>query len=126
MEILNYSERMMEIMKNYLSERRQFTHIDGYDSDILTVGNKSVTQGSTMSCGLYLLYILDIPQICHNISHSPAEYRMCAEPNILMFIDDNYVKIVNNGKDGTVSNQNNRQNPGLYECQSIGNELREN
>ena len=59
----------------------------------MDVGQKSVTQGSTLSCLLYLLYILDIPTYLHEIDHNPLDYRKCNQPNISTFVDDNYMVI---------------------------------
>ena len=44
-----------------------------------------------LSCLLYLIFILDIPDLFYEVVHPPLEYRSCKEPNISTFVDDNYV-----------------------------------
>ena len=90
---LNYSNKTILTVSSYLSERRQYVQIEHVDSEIHPVRDKSVTQGSTLSCFFFLVYILDIPQICHNKLHNPSQYRNCKHPGIDTFVDDNYVKI---------------------------------
>ena len=45
---------------------------------------------------MYLIYILDTPQMGHEVKHSPLQYRKCAKPNLSTFVDDNYVKVRKN------------------------------
>ena len=68
-------------------------HIENNESHTLLVGNQFVTQGSMLSCLLYLIFILDIPDICHTEKHNIGDYRKCSQPNISTFIDNNYVKV---------------------------------
>ena len=91
--ILNYSEKTIQTFQNYLNNRRQYMQIQNVDSDILTVGEKSITQGSILSCIMYLIFVLDIPDICHQVKHAPLQYRNCTEPNLASFVDDNFLKI---------------------------------
>ena len=91
LKILNYSEQSINTISSYLSERRQYVQIQNIESDILSVGPKSVTQGSTLSCLMYLIFIIDIPELFHEIKHKPIEYRACRKPNISTFVDDNFV-----------------------------------
>ena len=93
LKILNYDDKSLQLVSNYLIEIKQFVQIEGTDSETLTVGAKSVTQCITLSCLLYLTYILDIPQICHDIVHEPKQYRQCNQPKINTFVDDNYVLV---------------------------------
>ena len=93
MSILNFNQKTLKTISSYLQDRRQFVQIQHIESDILSVGSKSVTQGSTLSCLFYLIFIMDIPQIGHELIHSPLGYRNCTQPNISTYVDDNYVKI---------------------------------
>ena len=59
LEIIGYRPQEVTIMKSFLSDRRQFVQLKGKRSEILEVGLRSVMQGSTLSCVLFLMYILD-------------------------------------------------------------------
>ena len=48
---------------------------------------------ATVSCLFYLIYILDISQIGHDVIHTPIGYRSCSKPNTATYVDDNYVTI---------------------------------
>ena len=52
------------------------------------VGDKSVVQGSVLSCYLYLINILDIPVLFHNINHPVEQTDNCDKPTAQMFVDD--------------------------------------
>ena len=93
MRILNFSQKSLTLMENYLKNRQQYVEIEGFHSETLPVGDKSVTQGSTLSCLLYLIFIMDIPMICHDKIHQPLDYRNCSQPSIETFVDDNFVSI---------------------------------
>ena len=91
MQALNYLKKTLNTLTNYLAERKQYIQIQNIESDVLSVGPKSVTQGSTLSCCLFLIYILDAPRMGHGATHSPLEYRNCPKTNLSTFVDDNYV-----------------------------------
>ena len=73
MEALNFSPKILEVIGSYLRDCKQYVQIVHCESEIHLVGTRSVTQGSTLSCLFYLIFILDIPQICHEVQHSPLE-----------------------------------------------------
>ena len=98
MKILGYNQKTLDTLESYLKERKQYTQIEHIDSSTLLVGNKSVTQGSTLSCIFYLIFILDIPQSTHQIVHDPISYRNCKMPDIATFVDDNYLIIKKTNK----------------------------
>ena len=104
MRLLKFGEKTIKTIQSYLDERRQYVQIENVQSDVLLVGPKSVTQGSTLSCLFYLIFILDIPSICHDSQHSPAEAILCKQPNIDTFIDDNFVRITK-PKDDSIENE---------------------
>ena len=79
----------MEIFTSYLAERKQYVVVESFPSSQLAVGSRSVTQGSTLSSILYIIYILDITSIYKNIPHNPKEYSKCSETNAKSFVDDN-------------------------------------
>ena len=74
MKILGFSMKTLAIFKNYLNGQRQYVVIDSFPSQPLLVGPTSVTQGSILSCVLYLIFIMDITDIFHSEPHSPEEY----------------------------------------------------
>ena len=92
LEVIGFKPQAVKIMKSFLGERKQFVQVDGFRSESLLLGPQSVIQGSTLSCALYLIYILDLPEIFHETKHSPAEYRECKQTNAKTFIDDVYLK----------------------------------
>ena len=96
MKVLNFSP--IATVTSCLTDRCQYVQIEHVESEIHLVGSQSVTQGSTLSCLLFLIYILNIPQIFHDRQHGPLEYRRCTAPGIEMFVNDNYVKIVRTDK----------------------------
>ena len=54
MQYLGFNRKAIAIFKSYLSDRRQFVLIDSFPSETLAMGPISVTQGSTLSCILYI------------------------------------------------------------------------
>ena len=88
MRILGFQQETIDWFTSYLKLREQTTFIDGFYSDKLHVGNKSVVQGSVLSCCLYLLYILDIPTIFHETEHPIQEKDKCREPTAQTYVDD--------------------------------------
>ena len=93
MRLLKFNKKTISTIQSYLDERRQYVQIENTESDVLLVGPKSVTQGLTLSCLFYLIFILDIPSICHEQHHNPKEAKDCNKPNIDTFVDDNFVRI---------------------------------
>ena len=85
MEIIGFNRKTIGIFRSYLSERRQYVVINSFPSETLLVGPRSVTQGSTLSCILYLIYIMDITRIYHEINHNPEEYNKCSKTNAKSF-----------------------------------------
>ena len=59
---LGFSVNTLNYFRNYLNNRRQQIHIENTKSDELHIGNMSIVQGSTLSCLLYLIYTMDLPQ----------------------------------------------------------------
>ena len=92
MRLLGFKQQSINIMTNFLSDRKQFVQIEGRRSEKLLIGPNSVIQGSTLSCMLYLIYILDFPELFHSEKHKPAEYRECPKTNLKTLIDDAYLK----------------------------------
>ena len=93
LRILKFSEKTILTIQSYLHERRQYVQIENADSDVLLVGPKSVTQGSTLSCLFYLIFILDIPSICQEPDLPQSSANREKQPNIDTFVDDNFVRI---------------------------------
>ena len=94
MRILGFKQQALKIMSSFLSNRKQYIQVEGKKSQKLLIGPNSVIQGSTLSCVLYLIYILDLPELFHTEKHEPAEYRNCHNTNLKTFIDDAYLKTI--------------------------------
>ena len=87
---IGFQPQEISIMKNYMKNRRQLVQLEGTRSDILA-GDHSVIQGSTLSCVLFLIFILDMPELFHLVRHSPKEYRDCKNTNLKTFVDDAFL-----------------------------------
>ena len=94
LKILGFDNKSLKLIETFLSERTQYVQVEGFDSNKLLVGPQSVAQGSTMSCLLYLIYILDAPTIFHDTPHEPKDLRKCKQPNLKTFVDDNLVQVL--------------------------------
>ena len=88
LKLLGFSNQALKILTSFLTERRQFVQIQGRRSEKLTMSPNSVIQGSTLSCTLFLIYILDMPQIFHTAPHKPEDDRNCSRPSLKTFVDD--------------------------------------
>ena len=86
---IGFSEETCNLINNFLSERKQYVHINAKDSEILLCGKMSVYQGSVLSTIFYNIFTLDLPNICHSVEHSShSEYYECINPFIVNYIDD--------------------------------------
>ena len=92
MEILGFQPQACKIMGSFLTQRKQFVQVQAHRSEKLDIGPNSVIQGSTLSCVLFLMYILYMPQIYHDVKHNPTQYRQCPQPNLKTFVDDAFIK----------------------------------
>ena len=68
----------------------------------LDVGPQYVTQGLTLSCTLFLIYILGMSMMFHDTRHSPEDQLKCPRENQKTFVDDNLI-IVKKHPDKTLS-----------------------
>ena len=96
LEIIGFNPKSIQTMKSYLENRKQFVEVQGSRSGNLIVGPQSVTQGSTLSCVFYLIYILDLPFIFHDQKHYPEEFLKCPNEKLKSYIDDNYIQVYKN------------------------------
>ena len=89
METLGFQPSGISWFKHYLRDRQQLVYIDGASSDILHIGNRSVIQGSVLSCALYLLYILYLPtNILQFTGIQWLKSDLCTKPSLQRFVDD--------------------------------------
>ena len=93
MTVLGFQPGAIKWFEHYLKDRQQVVYIDGATSEALHIGNKSVIQGTVMSCILYLIYILDIPTLHHETKHNTQEADDCNKPVSQTFVDDLMVTI---------------------------------
>ena len=88
LQILGFDREALSWFTSFLSNREQCVYVDGHYSDYLHIGHKSVIQGSVMSCLLYLIYVLDIPNLFHTSQHKIEDTDHCDKPSIQTFVDD--------------------------------------
>ena len=98
LQALGFNNKAQTLMKNYLSDRTQYVQIQGFQSEKLAVGPQSVMQGNTLSCTLYLVYILDSQMAFHGRRHPPIDQRQCPKTNNKTFVNDNQLIVKKNGK----------------------------
>ena len=73
LESFGFRGRVFELLKSYLSDRKQYLHVDGFNSSCESV-KCGVPQGSVLGPLLFLLYINDLPN--------------CVNAGITFFADD--------------------------------------
>ena len=88
----NESDRIsapkLTLMEDYLKDRSQLVCVNSKNSKPSLTGPISVTQGSVMSCTLFLIYTMDQPEIHHQELHRPLDYLNCPAPTTTTFVDD--------------------------------------
>ena len=103
LDIIGFSTPAVELMKSFLSQRKQFVQIHATKSESLLTGPQSVVQGSSISCVLFLIFVLDLPNIFHDSNHSPEESSKCKNPSAKTFVDDIGIIITKHKEDDSVS-----------------------
>ena len=93
LRILGADNHSHQYFKNYLSDRTQQISLDGIYSEELHIGPMSVVQGSTLSCLLYLVYILDLPIMYHKTNPTIKQQEECTQPTPTTFVDDTALTI---------------------------------
>lgn len=88
LKALGLDKDAMNWFISYMNNRRQRVHVEASQSEERQVGRRSVIQGSTLSCLLYLIYILDMPEIFHNKPHTPYQDVKCPRPTTFTYVDD--------------------------------------
>ena len=88
MEVLGIQPEGINWFRSYLSNRQQCVYVDGATSSTLHIENRSVIQGSVLSCALYLVYILDLPVIFHDSIHPAGSADLCQKPTTQTFVDN--------------------------------------
>ena len=101
---LGTDEHSTHYFRNYLKGRSQKVYIEGTYSEELYVGPMSVVQGSTLSCLLYLIFILDLPILYHTLRPNIQQQEQCNNPTPTTFVDDTVVTL---NLDDIKTNQNN-------------------
>ena len=101
-----FTNQATEFMKSFLSERKQYVKINGKISETLLTGPQSVVQGSSLSCVLFLIFVLNLPEIFHKTKHDPTEQVKCNQPNTKTFIDDIGI-IISKQKDNDINTLHN-------------------
>ena len=91
LKLLGMKGKSLGLMETFLKDRKQYVQLQGFDSQDLLIRPQSVVQGNTLSCLLFLLYILDSPVLFHDTRHQPLHQRTCTQPTLETYIDDNYI-----------------------------------
>jgi hypothetical protein len=86
--ILGFDKGTIEWFRSFMTDRQQTVVVDGKESDPLPTGQHSVTQGSVLSCLLYLIYMLDFPLLFHDQQHDSEQDFKCDQPTASSFVDD--------------------------------------
>ena len=96
MEVLGLNPKSLSLMTTYLQDRQQAVPVEGFTSTPLHCHNLSVIQGSGLSCLLYLIYTLDLPQI---FTPQPTTLQQDAKntttTEATLYVDDTTVNIYN-------------------------------
>ena len=88
----------MQLMDSYLTDRQQSIQVETFISPPLHLGPRSVTQGSTLSCVLYIIFTLDLPLTFSKDSILVQKEEESSNPKSATYIDDNFVMVTaNNG-----------------------------
>ena len=78
----------LKLIQNYLSNRKQYTKMENYKSDLTKI-EYSVPQGSSLGPFLFLLYINDLPLA------SQFDTILFADDSFLAMSDNNLFKLQN-------------------------------
>ena len=81
LKVFGADNHAQQYVTNYLRDRTQRVLLYGTYSDALQVEPMSVVHGSTLSCLLYLVYILDLPILYHTIKPTTQQQENCEKPN---------------------------------------------
>ena len=95
LQALGFKPQASKLMSSYLQDRKQYVVLEGKKSSNLVLGPRSVIQGSTMSTALFLIYILDLPDLFHKecqTKHDPTLMRQCKQTNAKTFVDDIFLR----------------------------------
>ena len=94
----------VELIMEYLFNRKQQVINNTNTSDILLTGECSVSQGSLLSGLLYIIYTLDMHEQLHPIKHSNnLEYFKCNNTYTSSYVDDCYGTV--KGNNGNIWNK---------------------
>ena len=63
MEFYGFDENSRKVIESMLTDRIQFTEVEGYKSDPQTMPNTSVLQGSKLSGIFFIIYVNEFPEL---------------------------------------------------------------
>ena len=87
-KVLAFSDSTIQLMRDYLTDRRQTVQVNTKSSPQKLTGPISVSQGSVFSCTLFLIYTMDMPEIFHSTKHLPGDNSNCPKPTLTAFVGD--------------------------------------
>ena len=97
LEHIQLDKKSVNIIMNYLQERKQIIEINSQQSEKLITGPISVSQGSILSGLLYIIMTLDMYAQTHKIKHQDhAEYINCKNTEVNVYVDDTYGIVITN------------------------------
>ena len=115
----NINEKIINWIKYYLSERKQFVEINGQKSEWQNV-TSGIPQGSVLGPLLFLIYINDLPDDINSTIYMYADdtklYREIKSPDDHLILQDDLTKLCKWSKKWLL-----KFHPNKCSCLSIGN-----
>ena len=97
---IGIEKNSVDMIMEYLFERKQYVQVNTVKSDVLLTGNQSVGQGSVLAGLLYMIYIMDMHYQTHKKKHlSNSEYNNCKNIFINTYVDDCFGIVLTRNRD---------------------------
>ena len=93
LQLLGLDYHSVELMQSYLADHTQVVYLEGFTSNTLHTGPRSVFPGSGVSCTLYLIFMMDLPLIFENEKKPVRQSEVSSQLDSLTYIDDSFVTV---------------------------------